>query len=424
VILKLKGKITKKTDQKFYFDDANWKKNLQYEGELESEEGNTYSFKYYSVRFSLFNLQIGLNISFDLTTDSNGKKIVKNIEKQPADYGFLVSHNERFHNGIFKTYEKEIVEFYDYNVRDEDEPIFDSLYVFDTITTQKEKYNNSFYKIGEENDSENFEVGQIRKGTVKNITDFGGFISIGHPTSDGLLHCKEIIWTDEKVNPYNYLRVGQSIDVLITRIIDGDRTKIDLSAKALIEPPEESFTHHRAVNIFRIDKMHPKIINELVLDIAGRDDVLPEAKIRAIHIIKNNPDLYKQHRDLTLPILFEYCKKQLFYHLDGLQYEMAFYLLQEYATYDISILELLDKFPEPFFSKLNSISIDYDSVIDDEDLDPYLFSIKNRCSIKDAKEFLELSKDFFNETNFGRIELLKDKIGIKPSIILDGVNND
>ena len=44
MILKLKGKITKKTDQKFYFDDANWKKNLQYEGELESEEGNTYSF--------------------------------------------------------------------------------------------------------------------------------------------------------------------------------------------------------------------------------------------------------------------------------------------------------------------------------------------------------------------------------------------
>ena len=422
--MKLNGKIIKKTDQEFHFNDVDWKKNLKYEGELESEEGKIYKFEYGAVKFSLFNLQLGLKVSFELTSDKNGNKIVRNIDKYPADYGFLLSHDDRKKRGIFKAYEKEEIEYFDYNVRDEDEPIFGSLYVFDTITNRKEKYSNTYYPIGTESDSDVFEVGQIRKGVVKNITEYGGFINIGHPTSEGLLHCKEIVWSDVKIDAFKYLRVGQSIDVLITKIIEGDRTKIDLSAKALIKPPEEIITIHRALNIFRIDKMHQKIVNDLVLDIAEREDILPEAKISAINIIKSNPDLYKKHRNSTLPILYEYCKQQLLHHLSGLQFDMAFYLLQEYATYDISILELLDKFPEPFLSKLNSVSVDFDMQADKEDLEPYLLSIKSQCEISDAKEYLDLTKNIFDENNLERIEILKNKIGLKPSIILDGVSND
>ena len=103
---------------------------------------------------------------------------------------------------------------------------------------------------------------------------------------------------------------------------------------------------------------------------------------------------------------------------------MAFYLLQEYATYDISILELLDKFPEPFLSKLNSVSVDFDMQTDKEDLEPFLLSIKSQCEISDAKEYLDLTKNIFDENNLERIEILKNKIGMKPSIILDGVSND
>ena len=64
--MRLKGIITKKTNQKFYFSDEHWDKNLIYEGEIESEDWKTYTFKYREVKFSLFNLQIFriLSISF------------------------------------------------------------------------------------------------------------------------------------------------------------------------------------------------------------------------------------------------------------------------------------------------------------------------------------------------------------------------
>ena len=46
--------------------------------------------------------------------------------KFPEDYGFLSFHNDRSHKGHFYTYEKEKVDFFDGNVRDEDEPIEDN----------------------------------------------------------------------------------------------------------------------------------------------------------------------------------------------------------------------------------------------------------------------------------------------------------
>ena len=113
----------------------------------------------------------------------------------------------------------------------------------------------------------------------KNIEDYGGFINIGHPTCDGLLHCREIIWTDEKIDPSHYLQVGQSIDVLIIRIREEDRTKISLSAKALIPPPD------RAVNIFRVDK------NEVLWQAQALDKEELEDNIEALHKALSNYQL-------------------------------------------------------------------------------------------------------------------------------------
>jgi predicted RNA-binding protein with RPS1 domain len=417
--MKLNGKITKKTNNKLFFG-RNKKKNFKHHGEMESEDSKTYPFKYSEVQFSLFNLQIGLNVSFEVTENSKGNKIVKNIEKFPEDYGFLAFHNEKYHKGHFHTFEKENVEFFDSNVRDEDEPIYDSLYVFDTITSEGEKYNNSMYTIGKHSKSDVFEVGQIRSGTVKNVLNFGGFIDIGHQENDGLLLAQEITWTDERIDANQYLRSGQSIDVLITKIKkENDKTKITLSAKALIDAPDEVITNHRAMNIFRVSKMKTHIINEKVMEIAKREDILPEVKIYAIAIIKDNPDLYKEHRNTTLPKLYDDCRKQLLNHIDNLDFDHAFPLLQEYATYDISILELLEKFPEPHLLKLKSLSVDVDEQEYEDDLDAFLFASKNNCSVADAREYLDISKDIFNVNNENNFELLKDKIGLEPSIILN-----
>lgn len=51
---------------------------------------------------------------------------------------------------------------------------------------EKEKQQSREKVLGE------LEVGQIRKGTVKNITDFGAFVNLGG--IDGLLHITDISW--------------------------------------------------------------------------------------------------------------------------------------------------------------------------------------------------------------------------------------
>ena len=57
--------------------------------------------------------------------------------------------------------------------------------------------------------------GDIRKGTVKNITDFGAFIDLNG--LDGLLHITDMSW-GRIGHPSEILKVGQEIDVVVLDI--------------------------------------------------------------------------------------------------------------------------------------------------------------------------------------------------------------
>ena len=80
------------------------------------------------------------------------------------------------------------------------------------------------------------EVGEVYKGKVKTITNFGAFVEI-IPGKDGLLHISEIDWqrTDdvEKV-----LKVGQEIEVKLIGL-DPKTGKLKLSRKVLLPKPEQ-----------------------------------------------------------------------------------------------------------------------------------------------------------------------------------------
>ena len=54
--------------------------------------------------------------------------------------------------------------------------------------------------------------GDIRKGTVKNITDFGAFIDLNG--LDGLLHITDMSW-GRLAHPSEILKVGQELDVVV-----------------------------------------------------------------------------------------------------------------------------------------------------------------------------------------------------------------
>jgi small subunit ribosomal protein S1 len=81
-----------------------------------------------------------------------------------------------------------------------------------------------------------YEPGQVVKGTVTKITNFGVFVGLENGL-EGLLHISEL--ADHKVeNPEDVVQVGQEIEVKILRV-DSDERKIGLSRKR-VEWAEEA----------------------------------------------------------------------------------------------------------------------------------------------------------------------------------------
>ncbi len=75
--------------------------------------------------------------------------------------------------------------------------------------------------------------GDIRKGTVKNITDFGAFIDLNG--LDGLLHITDMSWG--RINhPSEILTIGQEIDVVVLDI-NYEKERVSLGLKQKLANP-------------------------------------------------------------------------------------------------------------------------------------------------------------------------------------------
>ena len=83
-----------------------------------------------------------------------------------------------------------------------------------------------------------YKTGDIVKGSVATITNFGAFIKIGE--IDGLLHNEDISW-DRGVKAKDIFKEGDEVEVKIVKI-DRDNEKVSLSKKALEESPIEKFS--------------------------------------------------------------------------------------------------------------------------------------------------------------------------------------
>ena len=95
------------------------------------------------------------------------------------------------------------------------------------------------------------EVGQVYKGIVKTIVQFGAFVEI-LPNKDGLLHISEIEWRKIKTVE-EVLKVGQEIEVKLIDI-DPKTGKLKLSRKALLpRPPREKDEDHNTGSEKRVD---------------------------------------------------------------------------------------------------------------------------------------------------------------------------
>ncbi len=80
---------------------------------------------------------------------------------------------------------------------------------------------------------DDLQEGDIRKGRVRNLCDFGAFVDLGG--ADGLIHISELSWRRVK-HPREVLRVGDEVEIYVLRV-DRERKRIGLSLKRLKPDP-------------------------------------------------------------------------------------------------------------------------------------------------------------------------------------------
>ncbi len=89
----------------------------------------------------------------------------------------------------------------------------------------------------------NLQKGQVRKGVVSSIVNFGAFVDLGGV--DGLVHVSELSWKHIE-HASEVVEVGQEVTVEILEV-DLDRERVSLSLKATQEDPWQVFARTHAI---------------------------------------------------------------------------------------------------------------------------------------------------------------------------------
>jgi len=89
----------------------------------------------------------------------------------------------------------------------------------------------------------NLDKGQIRKGVVSSIVNFGAFVDLGGV--DGLVHVSELSWKHIE-HASEVVEVGQEVTVEVLEV-DMDRERVSLSLKATQEDPWQLFARTHAI---------------------------------------------------------------------------------------------------------------------------------------------------------------------------------
>src|SRR5437868_7396139 len=103
---------------------------------------------------------------------------------------------------------------------------------------------------------ENLKPGEVRRGVVSSVVNFGAFVDLGG--MDGLVHVSELSWKHVD-HPSSVVQVGDEIDVQVLDV-DMDKERISLSLKATQQDPWQEFaSSHRVGELVygRVTKLVP-----------------------------------------------------------------------------------------------------------------------------------------------------------------------
>ncbi len=102
----------------------------------------------------------------------------------------------------------------------------------------------------------NLKPGEVRKGVVSSVVNFGAFVDLGG--MDGLIHVSELSWKHVD-HPGSVVAVGDEVTVQVLEV-DLDRDRISLSLKATQQDPWQEFaSNHRVGELVygRVTKLVP-----------------------------------------------------------------------------------------------------------------------------------------------------------------------
>lgn len=143
------------------------------------------------------------------------------------------------------------------------------------------------------------EEGQIRRGVVRRVTDYGAFIDLGG--IDGLLHVTEMSW-GRVSHPSDVVKPGQKIDVMVLKY-DPDNDKISLGLKQILPDPWQHIDE-----FYQLGDEVDGIVTRLVpfgafvaLD-HGIEGIIPNAEL-ADHRIRKPDDVVAVNQKVHIKIV-------------------------------------------------------------------------------------------------------------------------
>ena len=153
------------------------------------------------------------------------------------------------------------------------------LAVGQTIKVQVIRFNEDNQRISLgmkqlENDpwqavADKYQVGEIYKGKVTNITDYGAFVEL-EDGIEGLVHVSEMSWTRKNVHPGKIVSTSEEVDVKILEV-DADKRRVSLGIKQCTPNPWAAYIEEHAVGSVITGKI--KNITEFGLFIGLTDEI-------------------------------------------------------------------------------------------------------------------------------------------------------